>query len=168
MSAPAPSGGLATLWGLGARVPAPGSWGAAAALPLGWLAHWAGGFGLFAATLAAVTALGWRATARHLARTGRKDPSEVIVDEVAGQLVALAPLSLGLWLAGAAPHVFPWPGWVGAFVTFRFFDILKPPPVSWAERLPGAAGVMADDLVAGVLAALCVTLAAALAHGWLA
>ena len=91
----------------------------------------------------------------------------MIADELAGQMLALAPLSLGLFLAGAPAHVFPWPGWVGAFVMFRLFDILKPPPVSTAERLPGALGVMADDLVAGLMAAIVVTIAAAVAHGWL-
>ena len=51
---------------------------------------------------------------------------------------------------------------------FRLFDIWKPGPVGAAERLHGAAGVMADDLVAGAVAALLVTAAAAVAHGWLA
>ena len=63
--------------------------------------------------------------------------------------------------------MFPWPGWVAAFLLFRAFDILKPPPVSTAERLPGALGVMADDLVAGLISAILVTAAAAIAHGWL-
>ena len=48
------------------------------------------------------------------------------------------PLSLGLWLAGAPPALFPWPGWVSAFVLFRLFDIWKPGPVGWADRREGA------------------------------
>ncbi|MEM6745526.1 MAG: phosphatidylglycerophosphatase A [Pseudomonadota bacterium] len=157
--------GVATLWGLGARVPAPGTWGSAAALPLGWVLHGLGGFPLFLAGAAAVCGWGWwsiRGNAAHEA-----DASEVIVDEAAGQLVALAPLSLGLWVMGAAAWVWPWPGWVGAFLAFRLFDIWKPGWVGRAEALPGATGVMADDLVAGAFAALAVTAAAAVGHAWL-
>ncbi len=160
--------GFATLFGLGLRAPfAPGTFGSLAALPAGWLLHWAGGFPLFAFGLIVATVLGYMSTDRYLAAHGEKDPGEVIADEFAGQLLAMAPLSLGLWLANAAPHVFPWPGWVAAFLLFRAFDILKPPPVSTAERLPGALGVMADDLVAGLISAILVTAAAAIAHGWL-
>lgn len=158
---------FATLFGLGRIVPAPGTWGSLAALPLGYLAHRIGGFPLFLALTVVVVALGWLAISGYLRGSAIEDPQEIIVDETMGQLVALMPLSLGLWMAGAAPHVFPWPGWVGAFVMFRVFDILKPPPVSWAESLPGALGVMFDDLLAGVLAALTVAAAAAIAHGWL-
>ena len=128
-------------------------------------AHRFGGFPGFLALTLVIAALGWISIGLYLERTASKDPSEVIIDEVIGQLVALAPLSLGLWLSGAAPHLFPWPGWVGAFLAFRFFDILKPPPVNWAEGLPGSLGVMLDDLLAGVMAALTVALLAALAHG---
>ncbi len=170
-----PSGGhpmirLATLFGLGKAVPAPGTFGSLAALPAALLLHWIGGFPVFALGLICAIVLGYFATDRYLADTGLKDPGEVIVDEVAGQLLALAPLSLGLWLAGAGADVMlrAWPGWVGGFLLFRLFDILKPPPVSTAERLPGALGVMADDLVAGLMAAIVVTIAAAIAHGWLA
>ncbi|MDF2233090.1 phosphatidylglycerophosphatase A [Albimonas sp. CAU 1670] len=161
---------FATLFGLGEATPAaPGTVGSLVALPVGWLLHWAGGFPLFAFGLIVAIALGYTSIDRYLAIHGEdEDPGEVIADELAGQLLALAPLSLGLFLAGAPAHVFPWPGWVGAFVLFRLFDILKPPPVSTAERLPGATGVMADDLVAGLLAAIVVTVSAAVAHGWLA
>ncbi|MEM1313613.1 MAG: phosphatidylglycerophosphatase A [Pseudomonadota bacterium] len=157
--------GLATLWGLGRIAPAPGTWGSAAALPLGFALHWAGGFPLFFIGLTAVTAAGWAAI--RGVEAWEADASEVVVDEVAGQLLALAPLSLGLWIADAAPGVWPWPGWVGAFVMFRLFDIWKPGWVGQAEALPGAAGVMADDLVAGAFAAGAVTAAAAISHAWL-
>lgn len=80
-----------------------------------------------------------------------------MIDEVVGQWIALWPLSAGLWAAGAAPQVFPWPGWVAAFVFFRFFDIVK----------LGPTGVMLDDVVGGAMAAALVSAAAALAHGWL-
>ncbi len=158
---------FATLFGLGRVMPAPGTWGSLAALPLGYLAHRIGGFPLYLALTVAVFAFGWFAITRYLHGSEITDPQEIIVDETIGQLIALMPLSLGLWHAGVAPHVFPWPGWVGAFVMFRIFDILKPPPVSWAETLPGSLGVLFDDMLAGVLAAVTVALAAAVAHGWL-
>ena len=84
-----------------------------------------------------------------------------------GQWIALFPLSAGLWLMGAPPALFPWPGWVGGFLMFRIFDIWKPGPVGWADGLRGPAGVMLDDVIAGLLAAICVAVAAAISHGLL-
>ena len=84
-----------------------------------------------------------------------------------GQWIALMPLSLGLWLAGTPPQVFPWPGWVFGFLLFRVFDIWKPGPVGWADRRKGPTGVMLDDVFAGLFAAATVTLMAGVAHGWL-
>jgi phosphatidylglycerophosphatase A len=51
-------------------------------------------------------------------------------------------------------------------VLFRFFDIVKPPPVGWADRIEGPLGVMLDDLIAGALTAALATLAAGISHGW--
>ena len=93
------------------------------------------------------------------------DPSEVVIDELVGQWIALWPLSLGLNHAGVDPWLFPWPGWLGAFLAFRLFDIWKPGPIGWADRQPGATGVMLDDLIAGVAAAVTVAVAAFIAHG---
>jgi Phosphatidylglycerophosphatase A and related proteins len=160
---------LATLFDFGRMPYAPGTDGSLAALPAGWLLHTAGGYARFFLGLVLAAALGWQATARYLianaAPDAPDDPSEVIVDELAGQLLALAPLSLGLAMSGSTTNIAAlWPGWVMAFVLFRALDILKPWPVSRAERLPGAAGVMADDLVAGAIAAVLVAAAAALAH----
>jgi phosphatidylglycerophosphatase A len=158
---------VATFGYVGLAPVAPGTVASAVAVPLAYVLHWAGGFPLLLiATLAAVAAGLW-ASAREIVGRVDKDPGEIVIDEVAGQWIALWPLSLGLWWMGAPPHVFPWPGWVGAFVLFRLFDILKPGPVGWADRKGGAMGIMLDDLIAGVLAALCVAAAAALAHGWL-
>jgi phosphatidylglycerophosphatase A len=151
------------------RLPGPaGTWGSAAAIPCAWALHWAGGFPLLAIATVLVYALGYYATREAIRDAEDLDPSEIVIDEVAGQWIALWPLSLGLWHAGAAPHVFPWPGWVAGFLLFRLFDVTKIGPVGWADRRKGAAGVMLDDLVAGVLAAVCVTALAAIAHGWLA
>lgn len=69
------------------------------------------------------------------------DPSRVVVDEIAGQ-----------WLALTLAQPAGWPGWLLAFLLFRLFDIWKPGPVDDLQRLPGAWGVMSDDLLAGLLA----------------
>jgi phosphatidylglycerophosphatase A len=156
---------LATLWGLGRIGPAPGTLGALAALPAGYALHALGGFPLLAAGTLAITLAGFLAVRALVPGGAAADPQEIVVDEVAGQLLALWPLSAGLWWAGVPGHVFPWPGWVAAFVLFRLFDIWKPGPIRRLESLPGAWGVMADDLAAGAAAAVCVALLARIAHG---
>lgn len=158
---------VATCGGIGLLRPAPGTWGSAAAIPAAWLLHGLGGFALLAAATLAVLALGWWAARAEAAATGRHDASEIVIDEVAGLWIALWPLSAGLSHGGAAPWLFPWPGWLGAFLAFRLFDIWKPGPVGWADRRPGAAGVMLDDVIAGAMAAACVAAAAGVAHGML-
>lgn len=156
---------IATCGGIGHAPMAPGTWASVAAIPLGWALHAAGGFGLYAAATLGLMLAGVWATRAYLGGA-QADPPEVVIDEVVGMLIAMAPLSLGLSHAGAAWHVWPWPGWGLGFLLFRFFDILKPPPVSWAERVPGAWGVMLDDVVAGLIVAVISTLAAGVAHGW--
>jgi len=74
---------------------------------------------------------------------GVADPQIVVVDEVLGQWIALAGAPRFSWLNAAL-----------AFVLFRVFDIFKPPPARQAERLPGGWGIIADDVVAGLYAAL--------------
>jgi phosphatidylglycerophosphatase A len=144
-----------------------GTWGSLVALPLGYLLHLVGGPFLLVAAIVATYAAGTWATRIETFEQEDLDPAHIVIDEVVGQWIALLPLSLGLWLAGAPAQIFPWPGWVGAFVLFRLFDIWKPGPVGWADRRKGPTGVMLDDVVAGLLAALAVTLLAAIAHGWL-
>ncbi len=73
---------------------------------------------------------------------GRKDPSEIVIDEFVGMLVAV------LWLP------ITWKSVAAAFLLFRLFDIWKPFPARKFEELPGGFGIMADDLVAGVYANL--------------
>ena len=137
---------IATFGYVGHLKPAPGTWGSAAALPVAYLIHGLGGFPALAIATAAAFVLGTWATDQLTRGTDEKDPSEVVIDEVVGMWIALWPLSAGLWLGGAEPWVFPWPGWVGGFVLFRLFDIWKPGPVGWADRQPGAIGVMLDDV----------------------
>lgn len=156
---------IATFGYVGYLRPAPGTWGSAAALPAGFAIHALAGFpGLAVATALVFMAGAW-ATERMIAEGAGDDPPEVVIDEVVGQWIALWPLSLGLWHAGADPFLFPWPGWVGAFVLFRLFDIWKPGPIGWADRRPGVMGVMLDDVIAGLFAAIGVAGGAAIAHG---
>lgn len=157
---------IATGLGIGLLPRAPGTFASAAAIPLGWGLHALGGIALVVAATVGIALAGHWAAARYIEGKADPDPSEVVVDEIAGMLLALWPLSLGLTLAGTPSHVWPWPGWVLGFLLFRFLDILKPPPVSWAERAPGALGVMLDDLVAGAIAAIIAAVAAGVAHGW--
>lgn len=155
---------IATVFGVGLLRPAPGTWGSLAALPLAWALHVLGGFTLLALASVAVVFLGWWATKVATAGAEDHDPSEIVIDEVAGQWIALWPVSYGAQFAGVDILAL-WPGWIAAFVLFRVFDIWKPGPVGWADRRHDAWGVMLDDVVAGVMAALGVAALAAIAHG---
>lgn len=132
---------LATWFGCG-RVPnAPGTAGALGAIPL-YLAVARGGRAGVAVAAVAVTAAGvWAASvvAREL---GKKDPQNVVVDEVAGVLVTMLPMREVSWHAV-----------VIGFLLFRLFDVVKPWPVKCFEKLPGGWGMVLDDVVAGALGA---------------
>lgn len=152
-------------FGVGLAPVAPGTAGSALALLLGYLLHGIGGFILLALATLALYGAGLWAVRRETAGLSDHDPSRIVVDEVVGQWIALWPLSLGLTHAGVDPWVFPYPGWIGAFVMFRLFDIWKPLWVGRMDRRGDAAGVMLDDVVAGLMAAVVVALMAAVAHG---
>jgi phosphatidylglycerophosphatase A len=115
---------------------------------------------LLALSWVALTCLGvWAADGAELA-FGRKDDGRIVIDEVVGQLLTLAPLLL----AGAADSL-PW--LVTGFVAFRVFDIWKPGPVRWAERrFQGGLGVMMDDVVAGALGAVVLGVSLAVVNAW--
>jgi phosphatidylglycerophosphatase A len=109
---------------------------------------------IFAAGLALVGV--WSAS--HTEKlSGKKDPSKVVIDEVAGQFIALLPVP---FIIDAA-----WWSIILAFILFRFFDIVKPYPARKLESLESGLGIMADDIVAGVYAAMGVALAVAIS--WL-
>ena len=140
--------------GLGLAPKAPGTFGTLLGVPLFCLVGdepWP----VQAALWALVFGLGWWSARRAEQELGLHDSPQVGIDEVAGYLttVFLAPNRPITWILG--------------FVLFRFFDILKPWPVNWADRwLPGGFGVMADDVLAGLYAWLVLRLVINLAPSW--
>jgi phosphatidylglycerophosphatase A len=145
---------LATWFGAGRLRPAPGTWGSAAAacIALGLLLAVPDSSTrptILAAAIV-VTVVGVWASAAAQRHFGVADPSSVVIDEVAGVLVAVAILPAAMLAEPMVPVV-------TAFLLFRVFDIAKPWPVSWCEHLPGGWGIMADDLAAGLLAGLLTT-----------
>jgi len=155
---------IATVFYIGYLRPAPGTWGSLAALPLGLALMLLGGPWLLIIGTAALFGLGWWATVHETRRSGNEDPSEIVVDEVVGQWIALGPLAIGAANVGAS-YTALWPGWVVAFALFRLFDIKKWGPVGWADRRGDPLGVMLDDVIAGVFAAIGVVLFAGIYHG---
>jgi phosphatidylglycerophosphatase A len=158
---------IATFGGVGYLRPAPGTWGSLAALPVAWAIHMIGGFPLLVIGVVAAFLAGLWATGVMTKGADDHDPSEIVIDEVAGQWIALLPLSYGAWSRGLDITML-WPGWVAAFVLFRLFDITKPGPIGKADRREGPMGVMLDDVIAGVFAGIGVMILAGLWHGVLA
>lgn len=138
---------LAT-WGYSGLSPkAPGTVGSLAALPVGLAIGFHGGPSVLIGACLAIFAVGLWVSGPVMRATGAHDPGFIVIDEAAGQWLALVPLALlGIW------DVL---GVLIAFAAFRLFDVWKPWPVSWADqKLEGAWGVMADDILAGLYAAL--------------
>ncbi|GAA6150029.1 phosphatidylglycerophosphatase A [Pseudooceanicola nitratireducens] len=154
---------IGTVFGVGLLRPASGTWGSLAALPLGWVLYQIGGFPLTVIATVAVFFAGWWATTRITADGQDPDPSRVVVDEVAGQWVALMPVFYGAMFAGVEVTRL-WPGWIAAFLFFRLFDIWKPGWVGRTDRRHDPLGVMLDDVIAGVFAGLVVIALAVFYH----
>ena len=135
---------IATFFGIGRLRPGPGSWASAATVLL-WaaLAHTlapALRTPIAIALAIAITLIGIPAATQVARGSGIKDPQFVVIDEVAGQLVALVALPLA------------WKSFLAGFILFRVFDIVKPPPVRQLEALPDGAGIVLDDIAAGLYA----------------
>jgi phosphatidylglycerophosphatase A len=137
---------IGTFFGAGLLKPGPGTYGSIAALLL-----WFGAAHAFHATTLALatgtaiaaivaTLIGIPAATVVARESGREDPGHVVIDEVAGQLIALIALPAD------------WPHAILALVLFRLFDIFKPPPIRQLERLSGGTGIMLDDVAAGLFA----------------
>jgi phosphatidylglycerophosphatase A len=135
---------VGTFFGIGRLQPGPGTWASAATMLL-----WAALAYNLAPSLrtpvaiglaALVTLIGIPAATQVALGSGIKDPQFVVIDEVAGQLVALIAVPLA------------WKTFLAGFILFRFFDILKPPPVRQLEAIPGGVGIVLDDVAAGLFA----------------
>lgn len=102
-------------------------------------------FALLAVGLLILSLFSILAAGRAIKLLGNSDPSEVVVDEVLGQLITFAFVPFGIG----------WPLILAGFLLFRLFDIWKPYPINNLQNLPGGLGVCADDIVAGVYAGVC-------------
>ena len=140
--------------GVGYSPLAPGTFGSLVGVGIFLLLVWAAPPSALVAvvvvSIIAVTFAGIWAGTRTEQLSGRKDPGKVVVDEVAGQLIALFPLTLFAHWSSLAVML--------SFILFRFFDIVKPYPANRLQELNGGAGVMFDDLVAGVYGAVIVSI----------
>ncbi|MDB5491746.1 MAG: phosphatidylglycerophosphatase family protein [Micavibrio sp.] len=124
--------------------PGPGTWGTIGALPFGIIFLVLGGPLMLILAATALYYPGLKAAAHVMNVTKDPDPKMVVVDEVVGMWLALVPAAL----TGGSVLL--------AFALFRLFDILKPWPVSYFDqKMPGAKGVMLDDVAAGIMAAIC-------------
>jgi len=133
---------LATGAGTGCAPFAPGTFGSLPGLLLAWGCYRAAGPWAVLLGLVLVTAAGAWAAARYAAPLAERDPRSVVVDEIAGQMMALV-------------FLVPTPAMLlASFLLFRLLDVLKPFPARQLESLPGASGIMADDLAAGAYANL--------------
>ncbi len=154
---------IATFFYVGHIRPAPGTWGSLAALPAGWAIYALfGPWGLIAGIVLSYV-LGVWATGVETKGKDNHDPSEIVIDEVCGQWIALLPLAFGA-ARQDVDILLLWPGWVAAFALFRLFDVTKWGPIGWADRIHGPTGVMLDDVIAGIFAAIGVAALAALYH----
>lgn len=134
---------VATWFGLGFLSPGPGTWGSLGALPFGILIYAYGGAGTLIIATVLISALGWFAALKFEQQAGQHDSKMIVIDEVAGQWMPIC-------VAGLNPFLL-----VLSFAAFRFFDITKIWPASLVDaKLKGPAGVMLDDIIAGLYAAL--------------
>ena len=136
-------------FGVGYLPLAPGTWGSLVAVGIffGFAQVVKGNslIGVVLVSIVVVTFAGIWAGSRTEQISNRKDPSKVVVDEVAGQLISLFPLTVVAHWSIVAVII--------SFILFRFFDIVKPYPARRLEALKGGLGIMCDDLIAGVYAA---------------
>jgi len=136
-----PAAIVSTWFGAGLLPRLPGTWGSLAALPFAWaIASMVGNAGLVVAALA-LFLIGWWAAGVYIRSAGVEDPGAIVVDEVAAQWLVLA----------VVPREILW--YLAAFVLFRVFDIVKPWPIAWADRVvKGGLGTMVDDVLAAAYA----------------
>ena len=141
---------VATWFGCGFLPIAPGTWGSLATIPVAHVVATLWGAWGLAGFAAGITAIGVHASGETARLRGETDPSAVVVDEVAGQAIALIPVYALVPPGAVALRI----GTVVlAFLLFRILDVWKPGPIGTAEKLPGGWGIMADDVLGGAVAA---------------
>ena len=157
---------LATGFGLGYAPVAPGTAGSLASVALFAVANASlspASFPIvYLATLVVLSIAAWWSTEQALRHWKSSDPQTVVIDEIVGQWVAYGGLILAEWRHLTAGG---WKYLLAGFILFRAFDVLKPFPIRRSERLPGATGVVVDDVLAGIYAAAGLVLLAW--TGWL-
>ncbi len=138
---------LATWFGSGLLKPAPGTWGSAASIPVGIVIYAIGGPLLLTIATLAIFIIGLYCVNKFQKETGTQDLSQIVIDETAGQWLVLIVSGPNLSMV------------LLAFLLFRFFDITKVFPAKWVEnRYKNAWGVMGDDIIAGLYAAITLSL----------
>ena len=147
---------ISTFFYIGFLRPAPGTWGSIAAVILAYMILITIGFSAFCFILFLTILIGFWSTKNYIKKNSDKsDPSEVVIDEVIGQWIAVLPLGYMLNFDAFLSKEF-WFVWLWAFVSFRFFDIVKIGLIGWADNLDGALGVLLDDIIAGIAAGVTV------------
>ena len=154
---------IATFFGIGMLKPAPGTWGSLAALPFFWMIfELIGILGILICTVS-IFYLGLKSTEVYSESTNSQDASEIVIDEVLGQFIALWPIAIGAAIMNVN-IITLWPGWLIAFLLFRLFDIWKPGFIKYIDQRSTAMSVMLDDLFAGILAAAGTCILAGMFH----
>jgi phosphatidylglycerophosphatase A len=153
---------VAACFGLGWLPVAPGTWGSAlAAGVFALLLNLEVGAGIASVVMAILAVAGAVAcitcTPAAEAARGKTDPGEIVMDEVAGQSLALLAALLVLPAGPSVKHI--WFATILGFILFRIMDIAKPWPIRKLERLPAGWGVLCDDLLAGVYAGVALAVA---------
>ena len=147
---------ISTFFYTGFLRPAPGTWGSVAGMILAFILLNTIDLFTFCLILLFTTLVGFWATKHYIQHNSEKsDPSEVVIDEVIGQWIAVLPLGFTLKVTEFSGKEL-WLVWLWAFVSFRFFDIIKLGLVGWADNLGGTLGVLFDDILAGIAAGLTV------------
>ena len=147
---------IVTFFYVGFLRPAPGTWGSIAGIILAYTLLITMGFSAFFIILIFTILIGFWSTKNYINKSSEKsDPSEVVIDEVIGQWIAILPIGYILEIDESLRDGL-WFVWLWAFVSFRFFDIIKLGLIGWADNLGGALGVLLDDILAGIAAGLTV------------
>jgi phosphatidylglycerophosphatase A len=143
---------ISTFFYIGFLRPAPGTWGSITAIIIAYILLITTDFFSFCLTLIFIILLGFWSTKNYLEKNSEKsDPSEVVIDEVIGQWIAVLPIGYILKMTEITNEKL-WFIWLWALISFRFFDITKLGLVGWADNLGGALGVLLDDILAGIAA----------------